>query len=76
MKCYCTIGKIAHVFEIFYLTMKNCLFGAFSQVQAREIQQNLSNMEKKILIKWITCFTIIEFLIFSKLVLEMIEEIY
>ena len=29
---YHTIGKTACTFEIFYSTMKNCLFEAFSQI--------------------------------------------
>ena len=49
-KYYCTINKATHAFKILYLTMKDYLSGAFSQIQAREIQQNLSNTKKKILI--------------------------
>ena len=56
--------------------MKNYLSGAFSQIQTHEIQQNLSNVEKRFLIKWITHLTIIKFPVFSKLVLEMAEEIH
>ena len=48
-KQYQNINKIAHVFKVFYSTMKNCLLEISSQVQAREIQQNLSNVGKKIL---------------------------
>ena len=50
MKHYCTINKTAHTFKIFYLTMKNHLFGISSQTQACEIQQNLLNTKEKILI--------------------------
>ena len=36
-KQYQNINKIACVFKIFYLTMKDCLFEIFSRIQTREI---------------------------------------
>ena len=74
-KQYRSIGKAARAFEIPYSTMKDCLSGASSRAQARETQQNLSNAEKKILIRWITRLTITRFSVSLKLVLEMAEKI-
>ena len=72
---YRSIGKIARAFKVPYSTMKDCLSGASSRAQARETQQNLSNAEEKILVRWITRLTATGFPASLKLVLEMAEEI-
>ena len=74
-KQYSSILKAARAFAIPYLTMKNRLSGRVSQAQAQESVQNLSNAKKKILVRWITRFTITGFPASPKLVLEMAEEI-
>ena len=38
MRHYCTIGKTAHVFKIFYLTMKDHLFGAFGSSTRNSVE--------------------------------------
>ena len=75
-KQYSSILKAARAFAIPYSTMKNCISGKISQAKAQELVQNLSNMEEKILVQWITRFTIIGFPVSPKLVLEMAEKIY
>ena len=56
--------------------MKNCVSGKILQIKIQELIQNLSNTEKKILVWWITHFTIIGFFVFLKLVLKIIKEIH
>ena len=55
--------------------MKNYVSEKVSQVKVQELVQNLSNVEEKTLVQWITCFTITGFFAFPKLMLEMAEEI-
>ena len=74
-KQYSSILKVICAFVIPYSIMKNRVSGKVSQVKAQELVQNLSNVEEKTLIQWITRFTIIGFFISPKLVLEMVEEI-
>ena len=57
-KQYSNILKITHAFVIPYSIMKNCISKKISQVKTQKLVQNLSNAEKKILIQWITHFTI------------------
>ena len=75
LKKYTSILKAARAFAVFYLIMKNRVFGRISQAQAQKSAQNLLNAEETILIRWLIRFIITGFPTSSKLALQMAEEI-
>ena len=74
-KQYQKIGKIAHTFKLLYSTMKNCLFGVFSQVQIAKPNRIYQMQKKKYSYNGLHVLQLLNSLFSSKMVLEIAEEI-